>query len=272
HCTPSFRTHFGRPDLPPRLVLTIPRRRLAAPRPAGAGQELRSSYLEGKAAEAPAKIGARARSMARRRQGSARARNRGEECARHFARAREGVRGALRSPGLTVHGEDRSPAGKLHRAVAAVCRSAARLAAEEENQHEEHKGEEERTTIPAATLREAEFKKKKNKKKSQRSRKRLYWLEGTLMRQVHGWPTSDTHDTCSQASARDYRKTKTHAQRILRDLCSCLPSRKHTKTSGRNRAEICFRCASPPREPATSVEEKSSNVGPNSDVKRLPRS
>ncbi|CAK0788455.1 unnamed protein product, partial [Prorocentrum cordatum] len=134
HCTPSFRTHFGRPDLPPRLVLTIPRRRLAAPRPAGAGQELRSSYLEGKAAEAPAKIGARARSMARRRQGSARARNRGEECARHFARAREGVRGALRSPGLTVHGEDRSPAGKLHRAVAAVCRSAARLAAEEENQ------------------------------------------------------------------------------------------------------------------------------------------
>ncbi|CAK0788454.1 unnamed protein product, partial [Prorocentrum cordatum] len=140
HCTPSFRTHFGRPDLPPRLVLTIPRRRLAAPRPAGAGQELRSSYLEGKAAEAPAKIGARARSMARRRQGSARARNRGEECARHFARAREGVRGALRSPGLTVHGEDRSPAGKLHRAVAAVCRSAARLAAEEENQHEEHKG------------------------------------------------------------------------------------------------------------------------------------
>ncbi|CAK0788457.1 unnamed protein product, partial [Prorocentrum cordatum] len=189
HCTPSFRTHFGRPDLPPRLVLTIPRRRLAAPRPAGAGQELRSSYLEGKAAEAPAKIGARARSMARRRQGSARARNRGEECARHFARAREGVRGALRSPGLTVHGEDRSPAGKLHRAVAAVCRSAARLAAEEENQHED-----------------------------------------------------------------------------------CLPSRKHTKTSGRNRAEICFRCASPPREPATSVEEKSSNVGPNSDVKRLPRS
>ncbi|CAK0788459.1 unnamed protein product, partial [Prorocentrum cordatum] len=86
------------------LVLTIPRRRLAAPRPAGAGQELRSSYLEGKAAEAPAKIGARARSMARRRQGSARARNRGEECARHFARAREGVRGALRSPGLAGDG------------------------------------------------------------------------------------------------------------------------------------------------------------------------